>query len=129
MCVHNQNWFRSREDVDRALAQMMGFFIRGEPIRMSFAKPIVIPPQVTVRMHRRVARLKIRSNPSHAMHEFWTLLKWNFRRASESNICYATSTTMRHNSWQCRMTPFVFKPWLYASLVLSGRNSSRNFSA
>ncbi|XGW15649.1 hypothetical protein V3C99_001247 [Haemonchus contortus] len=39
--------FMSREDVDRALAQMMGFFIRGEPIRMSFAKPIVIPSQVT----------------------------------------------------------------------------------
>ncbi|KAJ1369008.1 hypothetical protein KIN20_030379 [Parelaphostrongylus tenuis] len=37
--------FMSREDVDRALAQMMGFFIRGEPIRMSFAKPIVIPAQ------------------------------------------------------------------------------------
>ncbi|WKX99351.1 hypothetical protein Q1695_014326 [Nippostrongylus brasiliensis] len=37
--------FMSREDVDRALAQMTGFFIRGEPIRMSFAKPIVIPPQ------------------------------------------------------------------------------------
>ncbi|EYB83500.1 hypothetical protein Y032_0334g2840 [Ancylostoma ceylanicum] len=38
--------FMSREDVDRALAQMMGFFIRGEPIRMSFAKPIVVPAQV-----------------------------------------------------------------------------------
>ncbi|ETN86391.1 hypothetical protein NECAME_16378 [Necator americanus] len=37
--------FMSREDVDRALAQMMGFFIRGEPIRMSFAKPIVVPAQ------------------------------------------------------------------------------------
>ncbi|KHJ93169.1 hypothetical protein OESDEN_06924 [Oesophagostomum dentatum] len=37
--------FMSREDVDRALAQLTGFFIRGEPIRMSFAKPIVIPAQ------------------------------------------------------------------------------------
>ncbi|VDM54131.1 unnamed protein product, partial [Angiostrongylus costaricensis] len=43
--------FMSREDVDRALAQMMGFFIRGEPIRMSFAKPIVIPAQVPLFFH------------------------------------------------------------------------------
>uniref|UniRef100_A0A1I7XVP8 RRM domain-containing protein n=1 Tax=Heterorhabditis bacteriophora TaxID=37862 RepID=A0A1I7XVP8_HETBA len=37
--------YMCRTDVDRALAQLSGLEIRCEPIKMSFAKPVVIPMQ------------------------------------------------------------------------------------